>query len=79
MPPERLPKDKKAGRPPTLPWPEPIPDTIENVMDAVLTTPPKKRGEWKYLQDKSAAALCSNGTLAEGGAHDTRSSGTNGG
>lgn len=35
--------------------PEPIPDTLENVMDAVLSTPPKKRGEWKYLQSKEGA------------------------
>lgn len=49
---KRLAKTKKAGRPPTLTMPEPIPDTVENVMDAILTTPPKKRSEWKYLQDK---------------------------
>ena len=53
MPPKRLTKAKKAGRPPTLTMPEPIPDTIDNVMDAVLTTPPKKRGEWKYMQRRN--------------------------
>ena len=51
MPPKRLTKAKKAGRPPTLAMPEPIPDTLENVMDAIVTTPPKKRGEWKYVQE----------------------------
>jgi hypothetical protein len=49
---KRLTKAKKAGRPPTLTMPEPIPDTVENVMDAILTTPPKKRSEWKYLQQQ---------------------------
>ena len=44
-------KPKKVGRPP-MAMPEPIPDTLENVMDAVLSTPPKKRGEWRYLQSK---------------------------
>ena len=39
MQPKRLAKTKKAGRPPTLTMPEPIDDTIENVMDAVLTHP----------------------------------------
>ena len=56
MPPKRLTKAKKAGRPPTLTMPEPIPDTIDGVMDAVLTTPPKKRSEWKYMQRKEANA-----------------------
>ena len=58
MPPKRPTKAKKAGRPPTLTMPEPIDDTIENVMDAVLTTPPKERSEWKYLQrQKEGASL----------------------
>ena len=52
MPAKRLAKAKKAGRPPTLTMPEPIDDTIENVMDAVLSMPPKKRGEWRYLERK---------------------------
>ena len=44
-------KVTKRGRPPTLTMPDPIPDTLDNVMDAVLTTPPKKRSKWKYLQE----------------------------
>jgi hypothetical protein len=52
---KRLTKAKKAGRPPTLTMPEPIDDTIDNVMDAVLSTPPKKHGEWKYLQKHQAS------------------------
>ena len=72
MPPKRLTKAKKAGRPPTLTMPEPIPDTIENVMDAVLTTPPKKRNEWKYLQNKGATSQCPNGAHTSGGASNLR-------
>jgi hypothetical protein len=49
---KRLTKAKKAGRPPTLTMPEPIDDTLENVMDAVVNTPPKKRNEWKYIQEQ---------------------------
>ena len=38
---------KRRGRPP-LPMPDPIPDSPENVARAILTTPPKKKGEWRY-------------------------------
>lgn len=65
---KRLPTVKKAGRPPTLPMPEPIPDTIENVMDAVLTTPPKKRGKWKYMQKRKANAVGPHAVAEEGSA-----------
>ncbi len=41
---------RMRGRPVKYPMPEPIPDTLENVARAVLTTPPKKRDEWKYLK-----------------------------
>ncbi len=30
--------------------PEPIPDTPEAVARALMTTPPKGRDEWDYLQ-----------------------------
>ena len=30
--------------------PEPIPDTLENIAKAVLSTPPKSEDEWKYLK-----------------------------
>ena len=40
---------RKPGRPPT-PMPEPIPDTPENILKALLATPPKKREEWDYLK-----------------------------
>ena len=54
MPAKRLTKAKKAGRPPTLTMPEQIPDTPENVAKAVLSTPPKKRDEWKFVQQKES-------------------------
>lgn len=46
-------KKKGPGRPP-LEMPEPIPDTLENVAWAVLNTPPKKKWEWKFMQEKKS-------------------------
>ena len=43
--------NKKRGRPVTLTMPPDIPDTPENVAKALLTTPPKKRGEWQFLKE----------------------------
>ena len=40
---------KKPGRP-ANPIPEPIPDTPENIAQAIFATPPKKRDEWKFIQ-----------------------------
>ena len=43
-------KSKRGpGRPPSVPLPEVIPDTPENVARAILSTPPKKRADWKFL------------------------------
>ena len=43
---------KRRGRPP-LPMPEPIPDTPENVMRALVSTPPlKKERLVKHQQGK---------------------------
>ena len=42
---------QKRGRPIEKPLPEPIPDTPENIARALLTTPPKKEGDWDYLKD----------------------------
>jgi hypothetical protein len=36
--------------------PDPIPDTPENVIDAVLSTPPRKRGEWKFMKRKQPSS-----------------------
>ena len=47
-----MPKAKKQrGRPPMKPMPEPIPDTPENIARAILTTPPKKEGDWEYKKE----------------------------
>ena len=46
---------RPRGRPPK-PMPEPIPDTPENVLKALLRTPPKKRDEWKYQKDQDSAS-----------------------
>jgi hypothetical protein len=43
---------RKVGRPRTLTMPEPIPDTPENVAKAILTTKPKKRHEWPFMQEQ---------------------------
>ena len=44
-------RKRKRGRPPKRTLPDPIPDTPENIMRAVLNTPPKDPDEWRYLQD----------------------------
>ena len=43
---------KPRGRPVTNTMPEPIPDTPENIARALLTTPPKKDGDWDYLKER---------------------------
>ena len=43
------PEKRKRGRP-ARPMPPPIPDTPENIARAIVTTPPKKPGEWRYLK-----------------------------
>ena len=43
---------KPRGRPVEHKLPEPIPDTPENIMKAFLKTPPKKREEWKFIQNR---------------------------
>lgn len=46
-------KPRRRGRP-ARPMPEPIPDTPENVVRALMTAPPKRRDGWDYLQDENA-------------------------
>ena len=41
---------RKRGRPVAKPMPEPIPDTPENIMRALLATPPRAEDEWDYLR-----------------------------
>ena len=43
-------KKRKRGRPVKYKMPEQIPDTPENVLRAVLNTPPKKEDEWEYMK-----------------------------
>ena len=56
MPSKRLTKAKKAGRPPTLTMPEPIPDTPENIAEAIMNTKPKKRSQWRFMQQRNGTA-----------------------
>ena len=44
-------RKRRRGRPATRSMPDLIPDTSENIMCAVLITPPKAEGGWRYLQD----------------------------
>ncbi len=39
------------GRPPTRDWPEPIPDSPENVMRSLVESPPRAESDWKYLEE----------------------------
>ena len=43
---------KPRGRPVKHKLPDPIPDTPENIMKAFLKTPPRKRKDWKFVQDR---------------------------
>ena len=45
-------ENPKRGRP-ARKMPELIPDTPENIMRALLNTPPKKRDEWDYLKPEN--------------------------
>ena len=48
----REPKEKlKRGRPVQRAMPEPIPDTLGNVLRALVTAPPKKKEGWAYLKE----------------------------
>ena len=42
---------RPVGRPP-LEFPDPIPDTPENIARIVLNTKPKKRGEWRFEKQR---------------------------
>ena len=40
---------RNRGRPAKRTMPDPIPDTPENIARALVTSPPKAKGEWRYL------------------------------
>lgn len=46
---------RPRGRPVKYPLPDPIPDTPENIARALLTTPPRKRKDWKHIREREAA------------------------
>jgi hypothetical protein len=46
---------RPRGRPVEHKMPEPIPDTHENTMRAILATPPKADDEWSYLRPGSSS------------------------
>ena len=46
---------RQRGRPVEKPLPPPIPDSPENIARAVITTPPKRRKDWKYLKARKEA------------------------
>ena len=43
---------RQRGRPVEMEMPELIPDTAENIAQAILSTPPKKEDEWDYLKGR---------------------------
>ena len=45
------PPKRGPGRPVEKQMPEPIPDTPENIMRALLETPPRKKDDWDYLKE----------------------------
>ena len=54
-----MPDSENGSRPrgrPAKTMPEPIPDTPENIMRALLATPPKREDEWEYLKEEKSSA-----------------------
>ena len=47
-----MPEKRPRGRPVEHPYPEPIPDTPENIAKAILNTPPRKREDWKFAKER---------------------------
>ena len=44
---------RPRGRPVEKPLPEPIDASPEDVMRAILATPPKRDDEWEYLAEEA--------------------------
>ena len=49
-PPQEPSQKRGRGRPVERQWPEPIPDTPENIARALMAGPPKAEDEWEYLK-----------------------------
>lgn len=47
-------RKKPRGRPVKYQLPDQIPDSPENIARALLATPPKKRKEWRHIQEREA-------------------------
>ena len=47
---------RKRGRPVEKPEPDPIPESSENVLRALLSAPPRAEGDWDYLKRRSKPA-----------------------
>ena len=45
---------RPVGRPVKWPMPDPIPDTPENILKAVLNSPPRDKDDWDYLKQAGA-------------------------
>ena len=45
---------RPRGRPVEKPLPEPIDASPEDVMRAILATPPKRDEDWRYLREAEA-------------------------
>ena len=45
-------RNRRPGRPVVNVMPEPIPDTPENVLRAVLAMPEMKADDWEYMKRK---------------------------
>ena len=43
-------KEGKRGRPARREMPERVPDSPENIMRSLVTTPPKPKEQWRYLK-----------------------------
>ena len=47
---------RKRGRPVKYPMPDPIPDTPENIMKAILRMPPTNKRRWRFMSKRAGRA-----------------------
>ena len=43
--------DRERSQPSDRTLPDPIPDTSENIAQAILTTPPENPDDWRYIAE----------------------------